>query len=305
MIRQVCDLTPTLVAIQMRICPEDYRTPGTFRDAAERCMRMAERRFGDGPNLVAFPEDVGLGLLFVGHWDAVRDCTSLREAAVRIAGLHAGQVEEMARRYRCSPTRALLLARGEEMERVYRETFSHLAAKYRATVVAGSALIPEGGNVYNTSYVFGQDGSLLGRQRKVNLIELEMEDGLDLSAADLKSIDAIETDAGVLGVAICYDAFFDEVVDRLVSGGAAILVQPSFNPKSWTSEQAEDWRNGIRRAILSHPELSAGVNPMMVGGLWDVVPEGRSSIVCRSAEDGYLAIAEDATSECVVSATCR
>jgi hypothetical protein len=41
---------------------------------------------------------------------------------------------------------------------------------------------------------------------------------------------------------------------------------------------------------------------MLVGKVFDLAPEGRSTIL-RADADPYLAVAEDARSECVITAT--
>lgn len=216
----------------------------------------------------------------------------------------------------CTYARALLLVRGEEIAQVYYDTFSEAARKYQVTLVAGSAPIPgpPDGSVYNVSYTFGPDGSLLGVQKKVYLIPMEQRaypdaegnslPGLDLVAGSLDDIHAVDTPAGRLGVAICYDAFQRDVIAKLVQDGARILVQPSFNPGEWTEEQIENWRLGTWTAVHdNYPNLIMGVNPMAVGGFWEVQVQGVSSIVGgfeHADADGYLARANDAVTGGVV-----
>jgi predicted amidohydrolase len=187
------------------------------------------------------------------------------------------------------------------------DTFSKMAKKYQVTLVAGSTLVSgPNGTVYNASTVFGPDGQVLGSQKKVHLVDDEMESGLDLTPGSLNEIHAIDTPAGRLGIAICYDAFFEDVVDRLASEKAAILVQPSFNPGQWTPEQKSDWKQGTWTAVRTHSNFIAGVNPMMVGSLWDIRPEGQSSIISGSdfdKEDGYLARSVTSDQEEVISST--
>ena len=308
-----------MAAVQMQVRIEDYASPEAFAARINHYMEMAAERFESHRRLVVFPEDVGLGWVFLGDYEAMKNCASVREVAHVLAVVHGpGILLAMSRYPGCGPARALLLARGDEVRSVYSETFSRAAREFGATVVAGSAPIAgEEGNVHNVSFVFGPDGELLGSQRKVHLTDLELQTyldedgtsqhGLDLSPGALEDIHAIETPAGRIGVAICLDAFNDDVVDRIVADGARILVQPSFNPKPWDEWQANDWRNGAWAMVRKHyPKLIAAVNPMMVGGLWEIKPEGLSSIVGgfgRDGSDGYLARARDPGSEDVISAT--
>ncbi len=298
----------TLVAVQMQVSPADYLSAETFAQSIDRYMSMASEQFGHGPNLVAFPEDVGLGLVFVGHPDALAIPTSIWDAALYMAFTYYGaEIQQImsAPPYPSFP-RALLLVRGNDIRRIYHDTFSRAARKYNCTIVAGSAPIPgPDQSVYNTSYVFGPGGNLLGAQRKVHLDVLEQAAVLDLTAGEIDDLSTIRTPAGSIGVAICLDAFYEDVVSRLVGQGARILVQPSFNARVWDDWQAQDWLRGMWTAVRDHPSLVAGVNPMMVGGLWEIQVEGMSSIVGRSRRPrsyGYLATASDPTAEAVLSA---
>ena len=299
----------TLVAVQMEVRLEDYQSPEAFDAAVQRYMKAAMRTRGDGPRMVAFPEDVGLGLVFVDDYDLVKDCSSIFEAAYVLMNAYWPEIYSICSQYGCSPTRALLLLKGDRISGIYYDTFSKAAKEHHVTVVAGSAPLPgPDGTVYGTSLVFGPTGKLLGSQRKVHLIDLEGAGGLDLTPGALEDIHPVNTPVGRVGTAICYDMFFPDVVDKLVTEGSEILVQPSFNPHVWDEWQIEDWRNGIWTAVATHPTVVAGVNPMAVGGLWEVAVEGVSAIVGGSFEppaDGYLAEAASPTEPDIVAAEVR
>ncbi|MHB0998704.1 MAG: nitrilase-related carbon-nitrogen hydrolase [Armatimonadota bacterium] len=296
-----------IAAVQMQVRLADYKSEAAFRDRIDYYMSKAVHYAGDGPLIVAFPEDVGLGLVILGNYDKVKNCKSFKEAAGILANEYAAEIGNICRKYPgCSISRALLLARGENIRRVYNDTFSQAAKRHKVTIVAGSAPIAGVGSaVFNASFVYGPDGRLLGRQNKVHLTPLEdnSQGALDFTPGNLANVHAINTPAGRIGVAICYDAFFDDVIDRLDEQNAGILIQPSFNVGPWTPEQAADWKRGIWTAVKSHTGLVTGVNPMMVGNLWDIKVEGMSSIIGGSfepPEDGYLAKAAHSNSEEII-----
>ncbi|MFB3880903.1 MAG: carbon-nitrogen hydrolase family protein [Armatimonadota bacterium] len=298
-----------LVAVQMEVRLEDYQSPEAFDAAVQRYMKAAMRTKGDGPRMVAFPEDVGLGLVFMDDYELVKDCSSIFEAAYVMMNTYWPEIYQICGQYGCSPTRGLLLLKGDRVSQVYSDTFSRAAKEHHATVVAGSAPLPgPDGSVYATSLVFGPTGKLIGSQRKVHLVDLEGPYGLDLSAGALEDIHPMDTPVGRVGVGICYDMFFPDVVDKLVDEGSEILVQPSFNPHVWDEWQIEDWKNGLWTAVATHPSVIAGVNPMAVGGLWEIAVEGVSSVIGGPFEppaDGYLAEASSATDPDIVAAELR
>jgi hypothetical protein len=99
--------------------------------------------------------------------------------------------------------------------------------------------------------------------------------------------------------------FFPEIVDKLVAEGSQILVQPTFNPQPWDAWQEEDWKRGLWTAVGTPPAVTAGVSPMMVGGLSDVGVEGVSSLIGGSFDppaNGYLAQAANPTEADIVAA---
>ncbi|MEN3002459.1 MAG: nitrilase-related carbon-nitrogen hydrolase [Armatimonadota bacterium] len=292
-------------AIQMAYKLDDYSSREAFRKRVLALTSAVRQRVPDKSLLVAFPEDVGLGLLFTQDFERVRTSKTIVEAGTRLM-----------EKYRLSPfsdreqgkqpdafataVRKLIHLLSPFVERVYHETFAEAARTYRCWLIAGSAPLASGECVYNTCYVYNPSGERILIQRKVNLVPLEQEAGLNLCPADAEHLTPFETPAGKTGVLICYDAFFSALVDAMVKKGARVPVQPSFNPLPWTKEQCESWEAGLLAAAQRHPHL-IGVNPMGVGQLFDVVAEGVSSIVAHKERTpdgtGYLARAKSHNSE--------
>lgn len=292
-------------AIQMAYKLDDYSSREAFRKRILALTNAVRQRAPQKPLLVAFPEDVGLGLLFIQDYERVRSSKTMVEAGARLM-----------EKYRISPfsdrelgkqpnafataVRKLLRHLSPFVERVYHETFAEAARTHRCWLVAGSAPLASEECVFNTCYVYNPSGERVLVQRKVNLVPLEQEAGLNLCPADVDHLSLFDAPGGKTGVLICYDAFFSALVDILVKKGAQVLVQPSFNPLPWTKEQCESWEGGLLTAAQRHPHL-IGVNPMGVGQLFDVMAEGVSSIVAHKERTpdgtGYLARAKSHNSE--------
>jgi predicted amidohydrolase len=297
-------------AIQARWSLAMYGDAMAFEGRIRRWMDWANvLRDADLPHLVVFPEFIGLPLIFLDVGDAVRPCVRWREAGMVLAQHYGEDVAQYCHKFGVSPTRGLLLALSAKVRDVYVRTFSQAAAEYRCYVVAGSAALPDfaddkprDGNVYNVSYFFAPDGSLLGTQKKVHLLEEEgTADGLDLVAAPPADVRVFPTEFGSVGIALCLDAFHDDVMGALAAQGASIVAQPSANPRAWDEWQAADWKRGIHQKVQNHPALQYGINPMMVGSLfaWDdeLSCQGRSSIVTKTDltpdGSGYVALASN------------
>lgn len=298
-----------LVAVQMKLDLDDYWTRDAFeRKIRERMDAVAAATDSDLPTLVVFPEDVGLMLVVQGMQErlaGIDDIATAIEAAV-LANTVPLLWTRLIRWKGWVP--ALLLNKNRQMAATYFEVFSTAARDYQVYLVAGSVALPpyrvqDGdvrwqrgparGQVHNTSFLFGPDGRVIGKQDKVELIELEREAALNLTPGALSDLQVFDTPLGRIGIAICLDAFMPEVVDRLTAQGAQILVQPSANPGPWNEWQQGDWLRGSHAQTAVDDRFAYAVNPMLTGPLWDIEFFGQSSIVARGAPAaglGYAAL---------------
>jgi hypothetical protein len=293
-----------VVAVQMKVSTEMYRDLPTFRSSMDRVLADAvKRRSRTCPTLVALPEDVGLGLVFLGQWDTVKDAKGIRAAGALLGAKLGPAVMENAVKHSVTATRALLLTVNDLwLRRAYYDTFSAAAAKHHIYLAAGSAPIsrPGASDVHNVAVLFGPDGKVLGEWSKVHLIDLEGPDGLDLSPGRVEDLGVVTTPFGKVGTAVCYDGFHDDVLDHLAGKGAGIILQPSFNPQVWTPEQETDWATGLWQRLKGRPGV-VGVNPMAVGSIFDVVCEGRTNVVGAEAPpNGYYGRTKSATEAGVI-----
>ena len=110
------------------------------------------------------------------------------------------------------------------------------SAARRGMIVHGGSLAEinaEGGSgrLYNTSIVFGPDGTELGRYRKIHLFDITTPDGTGYreSASYGAGNQVVTVNAGAvrLGLAICYDLRFPELFLALRQAGADVILLPS------------------------------------------------------------------------------
>lgn len=320
-----------LAAIQMTLDLDDFWTREAFEEKMRGLMERTKEKLDPTiPALVVFPEDVGLMLVAQGLEEKLGVVSSISEAieaAIRAYMLPAAWIRL---RRGVSWVPALYLHRHQVIAGTYFDVFSTLAREYGVTIVAGSVILPpyalEDGrvqwkkplayHVHNTAYVFGPDGAVIGKQDKMYLIDLEREEALDLTAGDLETLEVFDTGVGKVGIAICLDAFQDDVVEALMLQGGEILVQPSANPGPWNEAQQMDWMRSAYQRTYSQQQFVYGVNPMMNGPLWDIAFFGQSSIVARDAdltaeqgffdlpkEKGFLALARSHDEEEVLVVT--
>jgi predicted amidohydrolase len=241
-----------------------------------------------------------LPLLFaLDRTDGARAAGSAAAALLSRAGTDLAATLMAAWRSRCFGVGALYQAQAADAHRAYVAAFAAAARSARATVVAGSIFLPRvereaarglhvsDGRVRNVAYAFASSGRILGRTPKIHLTR-GAERRAGLTPAALETATPLRSEVGAIGVAICLDAFYPSVVERHDAGGAWLLVQPSANHADWdrrwppdpTLSEGEAWlRYGLREQIQGRANLRYGLNPMLVGGVLDLGPRGRSSIV--------------------------
>jgi len=118
-----------------------------------------------------------------------------------------------------------------------------LAKKYSIYISAGS--VPEqgeAGEVYNTAYVFDRQGRQIAKHRKMHLFDIDVQGGQSFKESDTLTaghdITVFDTEFGAIGLCICYDFRFPELVRLMVLKGAKVVFVPAaFNmttgPAHW------------------------------------------------------------------------
>jgi len=123
--------------------------------------------------------------------------------------------------------------RAESLEGKTCARFSNLARELGIHLLLGSfnEKSDEPGRCFNTSVLFGPDGSRLAVYRKIHLFDVDVspevrffesatvEPGSELVTA--------ATEVGILGLTVCYDVRFPGMYQRLRDLGAEILTVPS------------------------------------------------------------------------------
>lgn len=107
-----------------------------------------------------------------------------------------------------------------------------LSKRLRITLCAGTIpeCIPSDTRTYNTSLLWGPEGELLARYRKIHLFDVELE-GASLresrTVAPGEEVIVASTPLGPIGLSICYDLRFPELYRTQSARGARILLIPS------------------------------------------------------------------------------
>ncbi|MGF1689001.1 bifunctional GNAT family N-acetyltransferase/carbon-nitrogen hydrolase family protein [Photobacterium japonica] len=117
-----------------------------------------------------------------------------------------------------------------------KQRFSQMAVTYNINIIAGSMPVIEDGKLFNVSYLLQRDGEI-NAQYKIHITPHEVKDWVIDGGNEVK---VFETDAGRVGILICYDSEFPELGRIMAEQGVQILFVPF-----WT-----DTKNGYLRVRL-------------------------------------------------------
>lgn len=132
------------------------------------------------------------------------------------------------------------------------EFLSRVAKKNGIVLVGGSIYESDGKRNYNTSMVFNEKGTMLGKYRKVHIPEDESFFEQDyFSSGD--SYIVFNTSVGKLGVLICFDQWYPEPARVCKLLGAEVLLYPTAIGTVDGIEQKEgNWQNAWESVQRGH-----------------------------------------------------
>jgi predicted amidohydrolase len=173
------------------------------------------------------------------------------------------------------------------------------AADLKCYIHLGSFLEKEGDSVYNCAIVFGPDGGMRARYRKLHLFDVEIPGGKKYleSAVISPGLETVHfsIDEFNFGLATCYDLRFPELFRRLVLNGANVILLPA----AFTMQTGRDhWEVLLRARAIENLCWVVGV------GQWGEAPPnhlcfGRSMVVdpwglvTAQAPDGVTNVTAD------------
>lgn len=134
------------------------------------------------------------------------------------------------------------------------EAIRELSADLDAMIIGSSLEFELGGEgaYFNTARVFDR-GTELASYRKIHLFSPNAEHRIH-SGGDAPAI--LDTRFGRLGLLVCYDIRFPELVRYMFYKGAEILVVPA----QWPEPRSEHWRTLVRARAIENEMFVIGCN---------------------------------------------
>ncbi len=122
------------------------------------------------------------------------------------------------------------------------QALSVWAKAYGIVLVAGSVPERDGEQLYNTCYIFDENGRGIGKHRKTHLFDIDVKGKIRFMESEVLTagdgITVVDTQYGKIGVCICYDIRFPEFARKMALEGAQLILVPgAFNmttgPAHW------------------------------------------------------------------------
>jgi predicted amidohydrolase len=118
--------------------------------------------------------------------------------------------------------------------------------------------------IYNTSFLFDDNGKILAYHRKMHLFDIDIKDKIYFKESDtLKAgneVTVADTKFGKIGIGICYDIRFPELSRLMTLKGANLLIFPgAFNLTTGPAH----WQLLFRARALDNQVFVVGVSPAL------------------------------------------
>jgi len=300
----------------------------SYETFAQQFVDLVQGLDTTNTTLIVFGEMVNFPSVFIGTRGSnartymATPNASLEDAMLMLAESYAVQMMAYEHKYGPLPLVNLLeLALTDVMWRAFIDTFTAIAKSTNSYVVActiappltmstnwadillfgdpdiknqESVYMALNGSVFNTAFLFQPDGSVISSVDKHFLTDEEIN-LLHLTPGSIADNHAITLpDLGTVCIAICFDAFHEELLSLLDLQGCTTLIQPTYNTGPWAIYennwwQPDDWQHSTWGSIQSqYPHIMYNVNAMLVGNLADMVADGQSSIHMKSDQPAPL-----------------
>lgn len=141
----------------------------------------------------------------------------------------------------CEYSNAAFIENAMSEDSEFITALSGIAKHHGIILSAGTVPERDGRNIYNTAYVFGEDGSIIAKHRKVHLFDINVKQGISfkesLTFSAGKGFTSFDTKWGKIGLMICFDIRFPEFIKAASQDLKMIIVPASFNmttgPAHW------------------------------------------------------------------------
>ncbi|KAK9829585.1 hypothetical protein WJX72_006652 [[Myrmecia] bisecta] len=209
----------------------------TLLTYSSRCLASSTKPVGAPTMSAAAPRKVNLALCQLLTSADKEKNIATATAAIKEAASHGAELVVLPEMWNCPYSNDSFPTYAEDIDGGTSQSVAALAAaarQNRVVLVGGSIPEKREGHLYNTCCVFSKQGQLLAKHRKVHLFDIDIPGKVTFKESETltsgQSITVVDTEAGRLGIGICYDIRFPELAMLYAKRGAQCIVYPgAFN----------------------------------------------------------------------------
>ncbi|XP_018423826.1 PREDICTED: omega-amidase NIT2 [Nanorana parkeri] len=183
-------------------------------------------------------------LALVQHFVSPVKADNLKRASelVKQAAQHGAQIVALPECFNSPYGTKFFPEYAEKIPGQSTQMLSEVAKECGIYLIGGSIPEEDSGKLYNTCTVYGPDGALLVKHRKIHLFDIDVPGKIRFQESETltpgDSFSMFDTPYCKIGVGICYDIRFAELAQIYTKKGCQLLVYPgAFNmttgPAHW------------------------------------------------------------------------
>ena len=186
-----------------------------------------------------------------------RACVLIRRAAEQ--GAQLVMLPEM---FCCPYENEMFRPNSEEQGGPAQQALSALSRELGIWIVGGTIPEREGERLYNTCYVYDDQGRQAARHRKIHLFDVNVEGGQYFMESDTfapgNDITLLDTPWGRVGLCVCFDLRFEELCRVMTLRGARMILAPAaFNMTTGPAH----WELLLRQRAVDNQLFTVGTAP--------------------------------------------
>lgn len=305
-------LDRNIVGIQPYMEASDYLDQETFYRKLELYLHESRKSGLIRPNtIVLLPEYLGTWLVLSGEKHNLAEKETVEEAMTTLilSNIVDFSINLIRSNEEDKVTAAIFRMKSLEMAEDYFDTFSKLSQDFNCYIAAGSIVLPKPQVVdgeliidsseplYNSSFIFGPDGKIIGKPiLKAFPIDAELP---FVQSQTVEELPVFELPMGKAALLICADSWYPEPYAKAEKEKAEIILVPSYltgentmkNPwQGYNGSEAPastdlsdiqkitEWEAWYKYALpgkITKTSAEVGMNVFLRGKLWEMGADGQ------------------------------
>ncbi|WP_100627428.1 nitrilase-related carbon-nitrogen hydrolase [Algoriphagus formosus] len=305
-------LNRNIVGIQPYMEASDYLDQETFYRKLELYLHESRKSGLIRPNtIVLLPEYLGTWLVLSGEKHNLAEKETVEEAMTTLilSNIVDFSINLIRSNEEDKVTATIFRMKSLEMAEDYFDTFSKLSNDFNCFIAAGSIVLPkpqvvEGELIidsseplYNSSFIFGPDGKIIGKPiLKAFPIDAELP---FVQSQSVEELTVFKLPMGKAALLICADSWYPEPYTKAEKEKAEIILVPSYltgentmeNPwQGYNGSEApaetdlsdiqkitewEAWNKYALPGKITKTSADVGMNVFLRGKLWEMGADGQ------------------------------